>query len=208
MAEAEAGSASELVVRGQIEVAGFALVALPPLDVGLTQTGASMGITMRMIGVRASDFAATVLAAIGAELEEPVHTLVAIPSADPRFAVALSSIVTLLGERAHLVTAAAYAVVLARAPPMIRSTVLAMNTMRVALTIDTMSSMSSFLKKILIEEAAVGKMRAVTSNALVRLVRGTGSPRPVVVEGQALVAVSALRVVLATAYQSILSVHT
>lgn len=49
-----------LVVRGQIEVAGFALVALPPLDVGLTQTGASMGITMRMIGVRASDFAATV----------------------------------------------------------------------------------------------------------------------------------------------------
>lgn len=35
--------------------------------------------------------------------------------------------------------------------------------MRVALTIDTMSSMSSFLEKILIEEAAVGKMGAVTS---------------------------------------------
>lgn len=31
------------------------------------------------------------------------------------------------------------------------------------------------------------------TNALVRLVRGTGSPRPVVVEGQALVAVSALK---------------
>ena len=89
----------------------------------------------------------------------------------------------------YLIASAWDAIVVSRATPMVRNALFTVDTLRIALTIDAMTSMAGFLEELLIEVAAIGELTAVAGDALVGLVGRASFPWSVIEERKAFIAV-------------------
>lgn len=127
---AEAGRASELIRRRQVEVARLALVALPALHIRLAGALSRGRRAERSVVEGAGRLATAVLAAADAEVVEADFATVAELATDTGLAAALTVGIALAGDGADVAALARRAVVLTRTAPVVRDTLLAVSSLK------------------------------------------------------------------------------
>ena len=187
--EAEAGSATKVVVHVNLEVARPASVALSPLNVLLADTLTIFGITVWPVSKTALHHAFTRLAArVSCHREGPIvgSALVALVPCNPWLTVALPIVAALKACRTVWMAVAHDALlpslgVLLRGGERVFLADLAVCAPAVALTVETFSSapFESMVVQLLVESALAAPPIAVAGQAFVWLLRGGSLPVPI-----------------------------